>query len=318
MSSKTIDVKLFFLLSFFGVVIYIILAFYTFHTAYIFSKSKKSQVSKLLSHIPNVTRATSPEDLKYILIYKTAEGRKSQNFKEGRREFFDYTCPYTNCYLTAKTHLKNDIRSFDAVVINVTDLNYLKLPKLRAGRQKYIFHSMEPSERTSVCRKDIDGFFNWTWTYKLYSDVLSPFFLVKDVKGEVVAPRHKVTWANKEFMEKNPFLEYSYSYLQKNAKAAVATIVGNCNDKDGRIYSKKMRAALRKYELNIDVIQCGKGCANDTEGCDSITNLIIQNSYYFLLIQEKMLVEDYLTDKVLKAYANGLIPIIKSGAKLHK
>ncbi|XP_068622910.1 alpha-(1,3)-fucosyltransferase C-like [Battus philenor] len=310
--------KLFFLVSCTGLLMYVVLAFYTFHTAY----TAISQVQKFRDRIQNFpsTDVTFSEDrfrndLKYILFWPTVN--LTHNFLEsGQGVFINYNCSYFNCYVTTNKYLLNgDYRNFEAIVFNASVFNTWEeqnLPQRRLTKQKYIFYSAEPCDSSPMCNLCAENYFNWTWTYKLSSDIPRPFIEVRDTNNVVVAPKQKVKWLT-DVLDINDIAQ-DKEENNNHTKLAVACIIDKCVTKSNRTeYAKRLQIILKRKQLVLDIYGCsflkcpGGSCIND-----------IKNKYYFYLAYEESFAMDYVTSEVIRAYDIGAIPLVAGGANYHK
>ncbi|XP_072945707.1 alpha-(1,3)-fucosyltransferase C-like [Epargyreus clarus] len=263
---------------------------------------------------------TKPEmrfstDLKYILLWKPSRENKfgfyypkEQEIFGGQSVFIKQKCEFINCYITYNKHfLRADHRNFDAVVFSVRDIANLR-PKdvnlTRSPYQKYVFHSLEPAAKYPICNTAFDGFFNWTWTYKLSSDIVHPFFNIYDKKNKVVGPRRDVKWVEK-MTHKDRFTKK----ISKKTKA-VALMVYTCTLKTKyQEYIKELHDELHGYNYTLDLygpcgnIKCPK---NRIFNCYKI----IEEQYFFQLVLEDYITEDYVTDRIVKAMTHLAIPIV--------
>lgn len=297
--------KLFFIVSFTGLFMYVALAFYSFHTAY----TTVSQVGKDQdSFSEHVDSERFDKDLKYILLWTDKSQKEHVNW-EGQSPFIENGCSEINCYITTnRTILNQDVRNFDAVIFNISLLlNWsrwpVRLPKGRSPRQKYVFYGMEASDDHPICNLLVDNFFNWTWSYKFHSDIFTPFIEVKDMKGKVVAPSSNVLWSNSLTRTTN-------SVINVTKTRAVAWIMDKCEILSNKMLSiLKLKQALKDHNLYLDIYGCGHfQCPQ--EDCKKM----LQRDYYFYLAIEGAMSEDFVSTEVLKAYDNDVVPIVVGGA----
>lgn len=303
--------KLFFLISVTGLVMYIILAFYSFHLS-LSSSSTQEPYNGLPVIDVALGKLEYDSERKYILLWSIPD-YTDYKFGEGQAPFVNGGCQYTNCFITNyKDVLNEDYTNFDAVVF---DINVVKLwpkkymPKKRASGQKYIFYSLEASDYSPVCNVLADNYFNWTWTYNLNSDIASPFISVKTLKGQSVAPSVKARWIT----NMTHITEKSVKQLKSKSKAVV-WIMNKCQSRINRmLFVKKLKVALQKHSLDLDIFGCDhKVCPY--EECDKI----IQKDYYFYLSYEHSNAEDFVTEDVLMAYDNNAVPIVMGNAKYNQ
>ena len=290
---------------------YVALAFYSFHTAY----TTVAQTGKYQERFNN-SEDRFEKDLKYILVWDNYK-RDTKNVPvlpyEGQQTFIDNNCPEINCYITTnQSILNNDYRNFDAIVFNMTLMKQLgffhKLPTNRTKRQKYIFYGMQAADNHPICNIRADNFFNWTWTYKFYSDIFTPFIEVKDLDGRVVAPSRRVFWTT----HLKPTTEHDIRKVNTKTKA-IAWFIEDCNYEMKKMILPKLTRALKGFNLTIDVYGCRhKQCPK--EGCLKA----IERDYYFYFAVETSSSEDYVTAEVLKAYHHDAVPVVVGAADYTK
>ncbi|XP_053616358.1 alpha-(1,3)-fucosyltransferase C-like [Plodia interpunctella] len=294
--------KLFFIISVTGFVMYAILAFYTFHTAYTTVYDVQEDYQGLPYH-----NYRHGGELKYILIW-TDPGVLLTTFEDGQKEFMKRNCPQTNCFLTTiKEYLGGEYTNFDAIIFDINVLhswNQSKFPQKRTSRQKYVFYSTIASDTAPICAIHADNYFNWTWTFKLYSDIVAPYIEVKDFNGKVVAPNPNVLW--------NPLMvntNYSDPAIIANKTKAVAWIINKEITRVPRkIFATELQNALKEFSLKMDIYGHRRACPK--EDCMKA----IEKDYYFYLAYEDSVEEDYVTEEVLKAYQHNTVPIVIGGA----
>lgn len=305
--------KLFFLVSCSGLLMYAVLAFYTFHTAYTnVNKLQKHQESNGLPNPYEYKFGKYKGLMKYILIW-TMFNDTENKIGEGQKPFIDRDCRYVNCYLTTKKDfLNNDVTNFNAIVFDINKIKMWKkmfFPKLRSYEQKYIFYSDVSSDDVPICNINMDNYFNWTWTYKINSDIVSPFIEVKDLKGNVVAPRPVVNWnSNMTVLD-----EDEIKHL-KQKKKAMAWVVTKCHTRNNRLLlARRLRRGFEQNDLIFDIYGCGhKNCPKG--GCMKA----IEREYYFYFVAEASFDEDYVTDEVLAAYHHYAVPVVLGGANYRR
>lgn len=301
--------KLFFLVSFTGLVMYAILAFYTFHTAYTTVADYETYHTNGLPTVSHQQTVRFGNELKYILVWTIPEF-DVEVFGEGQEPFVKHNCSYSNCFVTTKKGILNgDHKNFDAIILDVGVVRRVKnvtiLPRHRD--QKFVFYGMKSANETPICLVTADSFFNWTWSYKMSSDFVTPFIEVVDLKGNFIAPKYNVDWL-KNMTE----LEEKQIENLQTKKKAVAWIMDTCREKKNRMmFVKALRDALKEHSLKLDVFTqgCGKqDCPND----DCLK--LVKKEYYYYLAYERSHAEDYVTEEVLKAYDHYAVPIVRGGA----
>ncbi|XP_060806470.1 alpha-(1,3)-fucosyltransferase C-like [Amyelois transitella] len=260
-----------------------------------------------------------PTDLKYVLFWYPSENKRKvlydynhTEFPTGQKAFIEQKCPHISCYIAYnKSYLDDDERNFDAVVFNAQDISKMSLHNIsleRSPHQKYIFRSQEPAERHPICHRIFEDFFNLTWTYKLNSDIPQPFINVYDINNKLVGPSTQVDW-----IEKMNHTENFKSKIEGKEKA-IAWIVTKCKAKN--TYSdfiKGLRNELKGYNYTLDIygpcgdIKCPK---QSIYSCYKL----VEKKYFFQLVLEDAMCEDYVTEKVVKSLMHFTIPVVFGSA----
>lgn len=262
-------------------------------------------------------RQTFPTDLKYILFwtgpetkpekksFKARHASKEPIYFAGQLIFINQKCPYINCYITYnKTFL--DSQYFDAVVFNAREIFHIKdndFNLTRSPDQKYIFRSLEPSENMPICHNLYDNFFNWTWTYKLNSDLPQTFINIYN-DNVLVGPNRNLSWIIK-MNRTGQFMNQI-----KSKSKAVAWFIGKCKIKSKhRDYFEDLNKELQSYNYTIDTYgPCGKKQCR--QGKNEECYKMIEKDYYFQLVLEESTSEDYITEKLVKVLSYLTIPIV--------
>ncbi|XP_028160176.1 alpha-(1,3)-fucosyltransferase C-like [Ostrinia furnacalis] len=230
--------------------------------------------------------------------------------REGQEAFFKLDCEYKNCYVTDNKSFFDDIKNFDAIAFSGNHLpNANNLPAQRSASQKYIFGATESAHNYRVCDPVFDGFFNWTWTYRLDSDVRWGYITIYDLDGKKVGPKRDMTWP-----ELAPVSDEFKKKLDSKSKV-VAWFVSHCNTLSRRenFVRQLQREAKTKYGWTVDVYgSCGtlKCPRQSSSHCFDI----LQRDYYFYLSFENSFAEDYVTEKLLNALNNDAVPVVYGGA----
>lgn len=150
----------------------------------------------------------------------------------------------------------------------------------------------------------LGGFFNWTMTYREDSEVLYPYGWLSN-KGKSPPKELKETW-----LKPHP----TSSGLIAKVKALgqrkpVAWLVSNCHTSSQReLYVNE----LQKY-VPVDIFgKCGKPlkCTVGRDECFKE----IEEQYQFYLSFENSLCRDYATEKLYRALASNLVPVVMGGA----
>lgn len=139
------------------------------------------------------------------------------------------------------------------------------------------------------------------------------FFQVLDKSGKVIAPKLDVKWKNlsgeiPRFLAKRLCGKYK----------PVAWFVSNCLAKSERwALATLLRETMVKYYMDLDIYgKCGElSCPiTQQENCDRM----LRNDYFFYLAFENSYVLDYVTEKVLLALDNDVLPIVFGGSDYSK
>jgi hypothetical protein len=262
-----------------------------------------------------VTNQKVPEKpLKYILQWTAPQNVPFVYMGQGQEGFKSRNCPHTNCIVTANRDFLEDVTKFDVIAFSgpeVIRIPNAYLPRHRSPKQKYVFASIESSHYYPVCSNRFDGFFNWTWTFRLDSEVRWGYMLIKDSNNNTIGPNKIMHWMDLKEMD-----PVSKDFKEKlgSKKRAVAWFVSNCFDKSGRLrFAMDLKIELKKYGLQLDIYgKCGTmSCPRDKQDeCDKT----LDKYYYFYLSFENSFSEDYVTEKLLHAVRNNIVPIVYGGA----
>lgn len=220
-------------------------------------------------------------------------------------------CEYQNCYIVDDIDFFRDVTDYDAILFNSIDLTIeTKLPKVRSDKQIYVFVSTESSANYLMHEK-FNWFFNYTWTYKLDSDICYPYFVTRNKRGEVIAPCKNIKWMNINDMD--PISNSIKSKLRKK-KIAATWFVTNCRPNKRIDYLRDLRNALQKFNHNVDVFgfcDANKKCLkDDMDDCFAL----IESDYYFYLSFENSDTRDYVTEKLMNALDYYAVPVVMGGA----
>lgn len=248
----------------------------------------------------------------YILLWTSRFREPFVFWKRLRKSFVAMNCEYQNCFITDKRNLFEDLTDFDAVLFNAINITgEIDFPPIRSDNQLYIFVSTESSVNYKVDLDEYNYFFNYTWTYRLNSDITYPYLVVRNRRGKVIGPKEHVHWMNITKMK--PTSESVKDRL-KNKTIAAAWFVTNCLASNPRLhYTHNLNDALYNYHLYIDIFGgCGnKDCPrNEIDHCLGL----VERDYYFYLSFENSYSEDYVTEKLMTALDHYAVPIVLGGA----
>ncbi|CAH2264246.1 jg22485 [Pararge aegeria aegeria] len=226
----------------------------------------------------------------------------------GNSVFVKGKCSYTNCFFTDDKNYFIEQTDFDAVVfggLDVMNLWSFQMPYKRSPKQKYIFAASEPADNHPVCSPMYNGFFNWTWTYRIDSNLFWGYIVIYDMDGNIVGPSLNIKWLDKY----DPIDENLKIKLSSKSKTA-AWFVSHCSTNGGReLYVDKLQKELEVYNRVVDIYgKCGNlSCPRDKEASCFKK---LENDYYFYLSFENSFAEDYVTEKLLSALHNYAVPVV--------
>lgn len=265
----------------------------------------------------NWKKATNVSRMKYILQWTSPNTVPFNDMAEGQTVFVERKCPHINCYVTANRTYLGDIRMYHVIVFAAPQLimaivnKNLELPTGRSSRQKYVFASIESPQNYPMSSRKFNNYFNWTWSYRLDSEIRWGYIVIRDVKGNIVGPKKDMHWIKVEDMD--PVSKVIEKGIQSKTKAA-AWLVSNCITSSKReLVAYNIKIHLMKYHHVLDIYgDCGiLSCSKDKEGkC----NRMIGHKYYFYLSFENSFSEDYVTEKLLIAVQQNVVPIVFGGA----
>ncbi|XP_022825614.1 alpha-(1,3)-fucosyltransferase C-like [Spodoptera litura] len=219
-----------------------------------------------------------------------------------------------NCFVTGNRELLQDITEFDAIVFHAPEFvqkGVRELPQRRKSHQKYIFTSIESPAYYPICNEKFLNFFNWTWTYKLNSDLNYAYMSVWDKNGNVIGPKDEMHWMKVEDMLP---INDTLKQILNGKTTAAAWFVSNCRARSRRdSIAKKLQIELQTYGMRLDIYgSCGTMKCSRSSMNKCLSKL--RNDYYFYLSFENSFSEDYVTEKLLHALENYAVPVVYGGA----
>lgn len=304
------------LLHYFTVMSLLFVAFFILNTRYLYRFDIIVNATKLIISYPNTTNLTQNEtEIKYILLWTTESATPFVYLGKGQSVFKEKNCTWTNCYVTSDRNYLGYYTEFDVIVFNGPQLASVKLfndiPTRRSELQKYVYANIEAAANYPIPPNTWNGFFNWTWTYKLDSDAIWGYIAVRNATQHVIGPSINMHWISLEDMD--PITDELKEKLKTKNKAA-AWFNSNCNTLSLREeYVSKIQEQLLKYDLQIDIYgSCGEyKCPKDNmDKCLQI----MEKHYFFFLAFENALSEDYVTEKIVNALNHNTVPIVFGGA----
>lgn len=248
------------------------------------------------------------KSLKYVLLWTRADYAPFYFYGKGQEVFLKNNCLHTNCFVTNnRKFFDSKITKFDAIVFNGRNLDSFDLPNERSPLQRYIYMMTESADYYPICEPAFNNFFNWTATYRLDSDIPITYMVIRNMNGEIVGPKLKMKWISLD--SRNVSLEESfYRKIQRKTKTA-AWFVSRCATRGGReVIVRRLQNALRSFGLKIDIYgACGTSyCKKNDFTCEKT----LRKDYFFYLAFENSLAVDYVTEKVIRAMQNDVVPIV--------
>ncbi|XP_064093213.1 alpha-(1,3)-fucosyltransferase C-like [Macrobrachium nipponense] len=219
--------------------------------------------------------------LKKILFWNDFFGDKSQGFGFGRDPFVKSGCRISTCFTTANRSLFS-LEEVDAVVWHVRSGDQ-SFPSKRSPHTRYIYWLLESPMHVHTNLKNLTNVFNWTFTYRLDSDVPTPFDRVYRLRtpGPVPAGRN---------------------YASGKTKLA-AWFVSNCHTRSGRA---TLVNTLKKW-IPIDVYGgCGQHRCPRSENCYKM----LERDYKFYFSFENSICKDYVTEKIFNVLRYNVVPVV--------
>lgn len=233
--------------------------------------------------------------MKIILIYTGLHKKVywTNLPKNGTKGFLSRTgCPETKCHIT---YDKNLMPIADAVIFHERDMPSLGLVRSlsrlakRPLSQRWVYFTSETPKNSVVSSIPYNGFFNWTMTYKVKSDIFLPYGQYRKMAENERPP---------------PVVNYA-----KTKNATIAWLVGNCNFLFRMKFVKLLSRATK--------VSVGGSCRDGfpdklpcTRWCDSST----LKNYKFYLAFENGICTDYITEKYWRYLEMGLVPVVLGGA----
>lgn len=268
------------------------------------------------NNLKNNQSVTSINETKVIRIWNRYHNENSFGPTRSERGVFDFSeCKVSNCIMNYRQYQHLEDSQDAAILFHIDDgiSNRLDLPVHSLPNQLFVFMSLEPPVHLRWPEK-LSNLMDLTMTYRLDSDIPSPYFAIVD-KGtnKTVAPSLKVSWKNPKPPKPGSYLRKEINDLIKEKEDEAVWIATNCDDVSQR---QKYVRKIRRYGVQVDVHgRCGPTgpCRGDT---DTDCSLSLGRSYYFYLVFENALCEDYMSDKVVKALYNGAVPVVLSGANV--
>lgn len=258
-------------------------------------------------------------DTIYVLMWTNPNQDSYLQMKMGKQSFADKHCEFQNCFLTDNFGVHLAETNFGAILFYSEELRkdpYLPMPTERNFEQKYVFVSTKPSALFPITTY-YDNFFNWTWTYKLDSDIVVANIVIRNERGHIIGPKKDMYWIPIENMKP---ASADIVNILKGKSTAVAWYVSNCTLMDPHdAFVFALRNELKKHGHSLHTLgsQCRRNDRNMVfciTGNEAECFDLIESKYYFHLSFEDAMSDDYVTNKLLVALNNYAVPIVFGGA----
>ncbi|CAG4943289.1 unnamed protein product [Parnassius apollo] len=254
------------------------------------------------------------DDVSSIVVLKHGKGLNKQlphktiyilnwdSNLDTQNNLFD-RCTVRNCIITKDRHyFGEDYSNFDALLFTESFLGSNYKPQ-KGSKALRIFASPSPPHNKITCDKHYDNFFNLTFTYRLNSDIVWKYFVVRNFTRNIIAPNLAPVWD----VNPNSVNINIKSIIQRKMRPVAYMECDSNYDSWKKTYLTKLENNLSQYFLKIDTYHCS-GCRYGN--CKNM----LRSDYYFYIIFEDYFAEDYVTKKLLYAYDNYVVPIIYGGA----
>lgn len=255
----------------------------------------------------------------YVLVWSispTPFNSFVKNLGIGQDAFIKRKCVFQNCYVTRDEMYLNNTHDFDAILFLGSELSQLPIvPSVRYDDQKYVFVSVG-SAVTEPVPKVFNAFFNWTWTYKLDSDIRSNDVVVRNKKNEIIGPAWEIKWIKHNKMK--PINQIVKKKLETKRIAAI-WFASNCNTSSKREdYISQLQKELL-FEYKLDLRKCGI-CGEYTCSTEKNDYCLskVESDYYFYLAFENAVCEDFVTERAVNALQHYTVPIVYGGANYNR
>ncbi|XP_037068902.1 alpha-(1,3)-fucosyltransferase 7-like [Pollicipes pollicipes] len=210
-------------------------------------------------------------------------------------------CPVNNCVGTNDRRFLSRAR---AVLFHGYDISMWDVPHERTVDQLYVFWSHEAPPMLNVAFGALNSAFNLTMTYRLDSDVVSPYFeVIRRNRSATVAPAEGAgpTASGAPTPPGGP-------------EPTVAWVASHCTTPSRR---EQYVAELQRY-LPVHVFgACGtRECGDPAKRRDTLACFRqLVGNYTFYLAFENSLCRDYITEKLFRALQVGLVPVVRGAPR---
>uniref|UniRef100_A0A2P2I2W6 Fucosyltransferase n=2 Tax=Hirondellea gigas TaxID=1518452 RepID=A0A2P2I2W6_9CRUS len=231
--------------------------------------------------------------MKTILVWNNGYNAFTEGLKGGDlRELEKMGCPQPNCRVVRNRTLL-PLDRYHAIIFHFRATTLDDLPATRSAAQRWIFKETEPASYIYQFPRLYNGLFNWTYTYRLNSDVPAPY-------GRVA----RKTPAELEV----PFVRQHF-----NKTRLAAWFVSNCHAHSGR---DQVIKGIKSF-MQVDVYgKCGvyKCSREDGRSC----NAMLERKYKFYMAFENSLCKDYVTEKFFNTLKYEVVPVVYGSANYKK
>ncbi|XP_064093665.1 alpha-(1,3)-fucosyltransferase C-like [Macrobrachium nipponense] len=222
--------------------------------------------------------------LKKILFWNDVFGNKSFYFGYGQEPFIKANCPVSSCFTTANRSLFSP-EEVDAVIWHARSDDQ-SLPSKRSPHTRYVFWSWESADHMFDSIQEFKNVFNWTFTYRLDSDIPNPYGTIYRRRVPKPQPVGKNYAAGK--------------------KKLAAWFVSNCDTKSGR---ERLVKKLKNW-IKVDVYgQCGTHKCPWNAGKNSCYKKL-ERKYKFYFSFENSLCKNYATEKIFNVLRYNVVPVV--------
>ena len=215
------------------------------------------------------------------------------------------SCPVSNCVITNNRSVVNESH---AILFHMQpgDFRYFDVPKNRLPHQRFVMYFFEPImySNRKIFNFVPSHFFNWTFTYRRFSDVASTLYGAYEFIPESM--ERKVTGVTENEESLNDF----YGVNIANKSIMVAWFVSHCRTDVGR---ERYAAELAKH-VRVDIFgRCGNFTCNRTQLESEECDRTLAENYLFYLSFENSFCPDYVTEKLFRPLRTAVVPIVFGG-----
>lgn len=163
----------------------------TYRKTYMIHEADDANVTDRTDERVERARELRKAGVKSILLWNTLFG--DRNFYFGKGDVFR-GCPVDRCEIfNDRGHLH--VEDYDAILFHGNELTEYEVPPRRRLSQMYVYVNLESPANRAVPYEYYENYFNLTMTYRLDSDVMWPYGVVKDaMTGHLVAPAENPDW----------------------------------------------------------------------------------------------------------------------------